>query len=243
MNTTAIVTGASSGIGFEVARRLLKDGANVVLGGRDADKLTAAVESLGEPARTVAVVGDIADAATAGRLVAGAVDTFGKVDILVNNAGIFGSTPFADVTLDDFDRFVDVNLRGTWQVTQAVVRRLLEQGTGGSIVNIGTVLTQHAVAGFQASAPLVTKGGVQALTLALAAELAEHSIRVNMVAPGVVRTPLHPAEGVDGLAGLALLDRVGETEEAADAVAWLAGAEFVTGHVLNVDGGFVTGRR
>ena len=243
MTKTVIVTGASSGIGLEVARRMLKDGANVVLGGRDTDKLAAAVRELGEPSRTLAVAGDIADPATAERLVAGAVETFGSVDVLVNNAGVFGSSPFADVSADELEHFVAVNLRGTWQVTQQVVRRLLEQGTGGSIVSIGTVLTQHAVTGFQAAAPLVTKGGVQALTLALAAELADKGIRVNMVAPGVVRTPLHPADGVDGLAGLALLNRIGESEEVADAVAWLAGSEFVTGHILNIDGGFVTGRR
>lgn len=243
MSNTVIVTGASSGIGLEVARHLLKDGANVVLGGRDTDKLTAAVADLGAPDRTLAVAGDIADPMTATRLVDGAVATFGGVDVLINNAGIFGASPFADVSAEDLERFIAVNLRGTWQVTQEVVRRLLHQGTGGSIVSIGTVLTQHAVTGFQAAAPLVTKGGVQALTLALAAELADDGIRVNMVAPGVVRTPLHPADGVDGLAGLALLNRVGESEEIAEAVSWLAGAEFVTGHILNVDGGFVTGRR
>ena len=243
MSNTAIVTGASSGIGLAVARRLLKDGANVVLGGRDTAKLAAAVSDLGAPDRTLAVAGDIADPVTAERLVAGAVTTFGSVDLLVNNAGIFGASAFVDVGAEELERFIAVNLRGTWQVTQEVVSRLLEQGTGGSIVSIGTVLTQHAVTGFQAAAPLVTKGGVQALTLALAAELADHRIRVNMVAPGVVRTPLHSADGVGGLAGLALLNRVGESEEVADAVSWLAGAEFVTGHVLNVDGGFVTGRR
>ena len=243
MTKTVIVTGASSGIGRDVAQRMLKDGANVVLGGRDTDRLTAAVRALGEPSRTLAVAGDIADPATAERLVAGAVEAFGGVDVLVNNAGIFGSSPFTEVSAEELESFVAVNLRGTWQVTQQVVRRLLEQGTGGSIVSLGTALTQHAVTGFQAAAPLVTKGGVQALTLALAAELAPNGIRVNMIAPGVVRTPLHPAEGVDGLAGLALLDRVGESEEVADAVAWLADAQFVTGHVLNIDGGFVTGRR
>jgi len=243
MANTVIVTGASSGIGLEVARRLLKDGSNVVLGGRDEDKLASVVAELGDESRTLAVAGDIADPETARRLVAGAVASFGSVDVLVNNAGIFGSSPFADVSPEELERFVAVNLRGTWQVTQEVVRRLHEQGTGGSIVNIGTVLTQHAVTGFQAAAPLVTKGAIQALTLSLAAELADAKIRVNMVAPGVVRTPLHPADGVDGLAGLALLNRVGESTEVADAVAWLAGAEFVTGHVLNVDGGFVTGRR
>jgi NAD(P)-dependent dehydrogenase (short-subunit alcohol dehydrogenase family) len=230
MSQTAIVTGASSGIGLEVARRLLKNGAHVVLGGRDRQKLAAVAE-------------DIADPATADRLVEAALALSGRLDVLVNNAGLFAAKPFTDVEPTELDGYIAVNLRGTWQVTQAVVRRLVAQGTGGSIVNLGTVLNQHALAGFPAAAPLVTKGGVQALTVALAAELAPHRIRVNMVAPGIVRTPLHPADQVDGLGGLAVLDRVGEAEELADAVAWLADAEFVTGHVLNVDGGFVAGRR
>jgi NAD(P)-dependent dehydrogenase (short-subunit alcohol dehydrogenase family) len=226
-----------------VARRLLKNGAHVVLGGRDRQKLAAVAEDLAVPDRTAVVDGDIADPATADRLVEAALALSGRLDVLVNNAGLFAAKPFTDVEPTELDGYIAVNLRGTWQVTQAVVRRLVAQGTGGSIVNLGTVLNQHALAGFPAAAPLVTKGGVQALTVALAAELAPHRIRVNMVAPGIVRTPLHPADQVDGLGGLAVLDRVGEAEELADAVAWLADAEFVTGHVLNVDGGFVAGRR
>lgn len=241
--TTAIITGASSGIGLEVARRLLKDGAHVVLGGRDRRKLAAAADDLAVPDRTAVVAGDIAEPATADRLVGAALELAGRVDLLVNNAGLFAAKPFAEVAFDELDEYIAVNLRGTWQVTQAVVRQLLAQGAGGSIVNIGTVLTQHAITGFTAAAPLVTKGGVQALTVALAAELAPHRIRVNMVAPGFVRTPLHPADHVDDLGGLAVLDRVAEADEVAEAIAWLADAEFVTGHVLNVDGGFVAGRR
>lgn len=242
MSTTAIVTGASSGIGREVAHRLLKDGHRVVIGGRDEARLARVAADFQEPARVTAVAGDLADPATAERLVTAAVETFGSVDVLVNNAGVFGAKPFVEVAAEDLEHYLSVNLRGTWQVTQAVVRRLVEQGTGGSIVNIGTVLNQHAIGGFPAAAPLVSKGGVQALTVALAAELAPHRIRVNLIAPGIVRTPLHPADSVDDLGGLALLNRVGEAAELADAVAWIAGAEFVTGQILNVDGGFVAGR-
>jgi NAD(P)-dependent dehydrogenase (short-subunit alcohol dehydrogenase family) len=243
MSQTAIVTGASSGIGLEVARRLLKNGAHVVLGGRDPQKLAAAVDDLAVPDRTAVVDGDIADPATAERLVGAAHELSGRLDQLVNNAGVFGAMPFTDVVPTELDKYVAINLRGTWQVTQAVVRRLIAQGAGGSIVNIGTVLNQHGIGGFPATAPLVTKGAVQALTVALASELAPHRIRVNMVAPGMVRTALHPADQVDGLGVLAVLDRVAEPAEVAESVTWLADAQFVTGHVLNVDGGFVAGRR
>ena len=116
------------------------------------------------------------------------------------------------------------------------------RGGGGSIINIGTVLIDHAVAGVPASAALVTKGGVHALTLSLAAELAADDIRVNAVAPGVIRTPLYGDADVDSFGGLALLNRVGEASEIADAVLYLTRADFVTGQVLRVDGGFVTGR-
>ena len=119
---------------------------------------------------------------------------------------------------------------------------MMQQGEGGAIVNIGTVLIDHAVGSFPASAPLVSKGGIHALTNSLAAEFADDGIRVNMVAPGVVRTRLHDGLEVDSFGGVALLNRVGSVDEIAEAVLYLANAEFVTGHILPVDGGFVSGR-
>ena len=122
------------------------------------------------------------------------------------------------------------------------MQRPLRARGSDSIVNIGTVLIDHAMAGLPASAPLVSKGGVHALTTSLAAELAADGIRVNLVAPGVIRTPLYGDADVDSFGGVALLNRVGEVDEVTEAVLYLTDASFVTGHTLRVDGGYVTGR-
>lgn len=239
---TVIVTGSSSGIGLDIARAFRKDGASVVINGRDPEKLAAVTMELGAPDQVAPVAGNIGDRKTAEALVRTAVERFGRVDVLVNNAGTFAPKPFVDVTEEELDGFLDGNLRGTYLTTQAVVRQMKQQGGGGVIVNIGTVLIEHAIGSFPASAPLVSKGGVHALTRSLAAELAPDGIRVNMVAPGVVRTPLHANVDVGAFGAVALLNRVGEVEEITEAVRYLTDAEFVTGHILPVDGGFISGR-
>lgn len=239
--SVAIVTGGSSGIGRATAEVLLKDGYAVVVGGRDRTKLEQVARELAAPDAVATVAGDIVDPATAGALVDTAVQRFGGVDVLVNSAGTFGGKPFVEVAPDELRAFLDGNLVGTYFVTQAVVRRMIDQGRGGSVVNLGTVLVDHAIGGFPVSAPLASKGALHALTIALAAELSSHRIRVNLVAPGFVRTPLSGPD-IDSMAGLAMLDRVAEADEVAEAIHYLLRAEFVTGHVLNVDGGFVTAR-
>ena len=237
---TAVITGSSRGIGLAVAQAFLKCGDNVVFHGRDADKLKRVAKELGSADRIETVAGGLEDVGTGQALVTAAMNRFGSLDVLVNNAGMFKPAPFFDVTPEELDRFLIGNLRGTYLITQAVAKKMSQIG-GGSIVNIGTVLVNHGITGLPCSAPIVSKGGIHALTTSLAAELAPMGIRVNLVSPGIIRTPLHGGADVDSLSSLALLNRVGEPEEIAQAVLHLADAAFATGVILPVDGGHVAG--
>jgi NAD(P)-dependent dehydrogenase (short-subunit alcohol dehydrogenase family) len=235
-----IVTGASSGIGFDAAKRFLAEGARVLINARDPEKLARAQKELGQAGRVVAVPGAIGEPDTARRLAAAAQEHFDGVDVLVNNAGIFSVKPFLENTEEELDAFYTTNLKGTFLVTQAIVPLLVAAG-GGSIINVGTVMVEQPTKGIPCAAAMTSKGGVHALTRSLAIELAAHRIRVNCVAPAIVRTPLIGA-GADGLAALHPLQRVGEVSETSDAILYLARAGFVTGSVLDVDGGYAHGR-
>ncbi|MBD1363011.1 SDR family oxidoreductase [Mucilaginibacter sp. ZT4R22] len=236
---TIIVTGASSGIGKEIARHFLEKGDNVVINSFTAKKLEEVYQELGAGENLAMVAGNVSDKKTGERLVATAVEKFGSADVLVNNAGIFETKPFLEVDEAYLDRFLNTNLKGTYFTTQAVIPQMLKQ-RDGVVINIGTPLVNHALGGVPITAQMASKGAIHALTLQLAAEFGKDNIRVNTVAPGTIRTPMH-GKDADDSAGLHLLNRVGEVEDIAEMVYTVAKSNFISGAIINVDGGLAAG--
>jgi NAD(P)-dependent dehydrogenase (short-subunit alcohol dehydrogenase family) len=236
---TVIVTGASSGIGKEVARYFLEKGDNVVINSATASKLEETFRELGGGPNLAWVVGSVSDKATGELLVKTAVEQFGSADILINNAGIYETKPFLEVDETYLDRFLSTNFKGTFFTTQAVIPQMLKQHDG-VVINIGTPLVEHALDGAPSTAPISSKGAIHALTVQLAAEFGRDNIRINTIAPGQIRTPMH-GEDADNGAGLHLLNRIGEAEEVAHMVYAIAKNKFVTGAIINVDGGMAAG--
>ncbi len=240
---SAVITGASSGLGYSVAEAFIGQGANVVLNGRDEAKLVKAADRLNQPDRVATVTGDITQPETADKIVTAAVERFGRVDVLVNNAGTFHTKPFTEYTVEELDGFLGY-LRGTYVLSQEAVRQMRKQGDGGAIINISTILALNGVNGIPSSAPIAAKGGITALTKNLSVELAADNIRINAVAPGVVPTPLYGElsdEQRKSLHGMQPLGRYGTPKDVADAVLYLANATWVTGVILPVDGGVDAG--
>lgn len=228
-----VVTGASQGIGAGLVQGFLDRGFRVVANSRSIKP--------DHSADVLTVAGDIADPAVADRVIAEAVAKFGRVDTLLNNAGVFVAKPFTEYTVDDFTQVSSVNLAGFFYVTQAAVRQMLKQG-GGHIVNFTTSLVRQPMKGVPSAMASLTKGGLDAVTRSLAIEYADKHIRVNAVAPGIIRTPMHAPETHAALAALHPLGRMGEVQEIVDAVLYLESAGFVTGETLHVDGGAHAGR-
>src|SRR5215469_16327909 len=235
---TIIVTGASQGIGAAVANLFLDRGYNVVGNSR---RITHKNEL--QVSKNLALVdGDIGLALTAEMIVGTAVKRFGSVDALVNNAGVFFAKPFTEYTPEDFRALSSTNLDGFIYTTQLVVKQMLSQGTGGSVVSISASLADHPLAVFTASVPMITKGGINAISRSLAMEYAKQGIRVNVVAPGVVDTPLLKDAPKDLLRTLSPLGQIAASRDIAEAVLYLTEARQVTGEVLHVDGGAHVGR-
>ena len=245
----AVVTGAGSGIGRGIARRLAAEGAAVVVadvneaGGRETvGQLTA------DGATASFVRTDVASAADAQAMIAHTVDAFGTPDYLVNNAGVVGMTPFLELTEEEWDRVIDIDLKGQFLCAQAFARALVAAGQPGAIVNIGTVESYVVTASGENCQVHynAAKGGVIMLTKAVAFELGRHGIRVNGVCPGTVDTRfagnLHESPAVmDYLMRRSIIKRLGQPADIAGAVRFLLSddAEFITGTMLTVDGGWL----
>jgi NAD(P)-dependent dehydrogenase (short-subunit alcohol dehydrogenase family) len=247
----AIVTGASSGIGKETAKRLLAHGASVVLGGKDDYRLRSAAAELGSPDRVATLAGDIANPATGVALVEAAERHFGGVDILISNAGVFKPKPFLELSEQEYDWFLDVILKGKFFVAQAAAKAMKKRG-GGSIVHTGSMWALQAIGATPSSAYSAANAGVHALVHNLALELAPERIRINAVAPAVVETPIYSTflsqdevpKVLTSLNNFHPLGRIGQPGDVAEAILFLASEQssWITGTILPVDGGVMAGR-
>lgn len=247
----AIVTGGGSGIGKEVATRLVKEGANVVITGRNEDKLKQAAQDIDATSEHIRYfAADIASPTTSQQLVDFTTAEFGGVDILINNAGIFAPKPFLEVTESEYDGFLDIILKGKFFMAQAAAKAMQLRG-GGAIVQTGSLWALQAVKATPSSAYSAANAGVHALTHNLAIELADSNIRINTVAPAVVETPVYNTFMSDEQVKEALptfnsfhpLGRNGQPADVAEAILFLASsnAAWITGTILPVDGGVMAG--
>lgn len=223
---TAIVTGASGGIGAGLVERFLREGYNVVATSREARRKLTASGSL------ILVDGDIGGQQTASDAVEAAINNFGSIDVLVNNAGIFLAKPFTDFTAEDFDALVSTNLLGFFYITQCTVKEMLKQKSG-CVVTITAALADRPIIGTNASVSMITKGGLNSATQNLAIEYAKDGIRFNAVAPGVVDTAIHPNDPEDPAS---INMKKATVKDIVDAVLYLVQAGHVSGEILHVDG-------
>jgi NAD(P)-dependent dehydrogenase (short-subunit alcohol dehydrogenase family) len=224
---TAIVTGASGGIGAGLVEGFLGQGYNVVATSHKANRELTTSASL------VLLEGDISKQQTASQAVEAAINTFGAIDVLVNDAGIFLNKPFLDFTIDDFDALVSTNLLGFLYMTQRTVKEMLKQKSG-CVVTISAALADRPIAGTNGSVSMITKGGLNAATQNLATEFAKDGIRFNAVAPGVVNTPMHPDNPNEST--LRPTMKKATVKDIVGAVLYLAEAPYVSGEILHVDG-------
>ncbi|WP_233849238.1 SDR family NAD(P)-dependent oxidoreductase [Paraburkholderia sp. HD33-4] len=223
-----VVTGASQGIGAETVKAFRKLGHNVVATSRS-------IKPSDDP-NLVTVAGDLADPATARRVIEAAVEHFGRVDTLVNNAGIFVAKPFTQYTAEDYATVTGINLAGFFYITQLAIAEM-EKHERGHVVNLTTTLVDHAIDGVPSVLASLTKGGLAAATRSLAIEYAKRGIRANAVSPGIIKSPMHAPETHAALGGLHPMGHMGEMSDIVNAILYLDAAPFVTGEILHVDGG------
>ncbi len=234
---TLIVTGASKGIGAGVTKAFMARGYNVVANALEFKNCALT------PAEQLALVeGDIGKASTASKITETAIRNFGSIDAVVNNAGVYFAKPFTDYTADDFELLSSTNLEGYIFVTQLAVKQMLAQKSVGSVTCITSAMVEHPIAGVKASVPMITKGGLEAITRSLAMEYAEHGIRFNAVAPGVVDTPMHAKDSEEDLKKLSPMGVIPGIEDIVQAVVYLTEARYVTGEVVHVDAGMHIGK-
>lgn len=224
----AVITGASQGIGAGLVKAFLDRDYRVVANSRS-------IQQSSNP-DVLTVAGDISDRSVAERMIKEAVAQFGRVDTLVNNAGVFTAKPFTSFTTEDYALNLAVNLNGFFHITQLAIGEMEKQGSG-HIVSITTTLAEYAIDGVPSVLASLTKGGLNAATKSLAIEYAKRGIRVNAVAPGVIKTPMHGPESHAALASLHPVGRMGEISDIVNGVLYLESAGFVTGEILHVDGG------
>jgi NAD(P)-dependent dehydrogenase (short-subunit alcohol dehydrogenase family) len=223
----AVITGASQGFGAGLVKAYRDRNYQVVA--------TARSKPSGD-ADVLAVPGDIASRETAKRAISEGMARFGRIDTLINNAGVFIAKPFTQYSEADFAAILGVNMAGFFHITQLAVAEMEKQGSG-HVVQITTSLVDHAMSAVPSVLASLTKGGLAAATKSLAIEYAKRGIRVNAVSPGIIKSPMHPAETYEALGTLHPLGRMGEISDIVEAVLYLESASFVTGEVLHVDGG------
>lgn len=252
---SAIVTGGAMGIGFGVVRRYVEAGANVLIADLDGDLAARKTAELDGPGKSASIAMDVAAPAAGDHLVDECVSQFGSVDILVNNAGIYPQTPMLDLTRETWQRVIDINLTGLAFVSKAVGKKMVEQGTGGKIINVASIDALHpsmvGLAAYDSS-----KGGVLMFTRAFALEMGPHGVTVNAIAPGGINTEgtAAPLEGSGMtpeqmqammekfLSGIPLR-RMGEPDDIAKVALFLASpaSDYMTGELVVVDGGALIG--
>ncbi|PSS65905.1 3-oxoacyl-ACP reductase [Ensifer sp. NM-2] len=228
-----IITGASQGIGAALVRAYRDRNFRVIASSRS---IAATTDS-----DILAVPGDISRPETAERIVREGMERFGRIDSLVNNAGVFLAKPFIEMTQEDYDHNLGVNVAGFFHITQRAAAEMLKQGSG-HIVSITTSLVNQPIVGLPSALASLTKGGLNAVTQSLAMEFSKSGVRVNAVSPGVIKTPMHAPETHAALSALHPVGRMGEIRDIVDAVLYLENASFVTGEILHVDGGQNAGR-